>query len=69
MTVDFPRAKPLSAEVRQQNQDLAQKYEIEGFPTIVVLNSDGKQVGLLGYMPGGPSVHQRVEEDPRARFA
>lgn len=51
---DFPRAKPLSAEVRKQNQELAQRYEIGGFPTIVVLNEEGKQVGLLGYVPGGP---------------
>jgi protein disulfide-isomerase len=51
---DFPRARALSAEVRRQNQELAQRYEIGGFPTIVVLNEEGKQVGLLGYMPGGP---------------
>ena len=56
LTVDFPRAKPLSSEVRRQNQTLAQKYAIEGFPTIVILNGDGKQVGLLGYMPGGPKA-------------
>ena len=56
MTVDFPRAKPLSSEVRQQNATLAQKYGIEGFPTIVVLNGDGKMVGLLGYVRGGPSA-------------
>jgi thioredoxin-related protein len=56
MTVDFPRAKPLSGEVRSQNMALAQKYGIEGFPTIVVLDADGKPVGLLGYLPGGPSA-------------
>lgn len=51
---DFPRAKPLSAEVRKQNQELARQFEISSFPTIIVLNSEGKAVGLLGYMPGGP---------------
>lgn len=56
MTVDFPRAKPLSDEVRKQNQSLAQKFEIRGFPTIVILNGDGKLVGMLGYMPGGPAA-------------
>jgi thioredoxin-related protein len=56
MTVDFPRVKALSDEVRKQNQSLAQKFEIRGFPTIVILNGDGKLVGLLGYMPGGPSA-------------
>ncbi len=56
LTVDFPHAKPLSGEVRIQNRALLQKYGIEGFPTIVVLNGDGKPVGVLGYLPGGPSA-------------
>jgi thioredoxin-related protein len=56
MKVDFPRAKPLNAELRRQNVTLAQKFEIQGFPTIVILNGDGKQVGLLGYVPGGPGA-------------
>jgi thioredoxin-related protein len=56
LTVDFPRAKSLSTQVRMQNQELAQKYSIQGFPTIVMLNGDGKQVGELGYVPGGASA-------------
>ena len=56
MTVDFPRAKPLSNEVRRQNRALAEKYGIEGFPTIVVLNGDGKPIGAFGYQPGGPGA-------------
>ncbi len=56
MEVDFPHAKPLSSEVRSQNMALAQKYGIGGFPTIVVLSGDGKPVGLLSYLPGGPSA-------------
>ncbi len=56
MTADFPRSKPLSAEVKKQNQELAEKYGVQGFPTVVVLNGDGKQVGELGYEPGGVSA-------------
>src|SRR5262249_40129049 len=52
--LDFPRSKPQSAEEKARNEALAKKFGIEGFPTIVVLNSEGKQVGQLGYMPGGP---------------
>ena len=67
MTVDFPRAKPLSDEVRKQNQSLAQKFEIRGFPTIVILNGDGKLVGLLGYLPGGPAAFIReLKQIPRS---
>jgi hypothetical protein len=27
---------------------------VEGYPTIIVLNSEGKKVGELGYQTGGP---------------
>lgn len=52
--LDFPRGIPQSAQQKAANQKLAQQYGIEGFPTIVVLNSEGKSVGQLGYMAGGP---------------
>jgi protein disulfide-isomerase len=42
--IDFPRRKPQSAETRKQNAELAQRYQIDGFPTLVVLNSEGKAV-------------------------
>ena len=54
LEVDFPRAKPQNAEVRKQNQELAQQYQVEGFPTIVVLNGDGqKRWQYDGYFPDG----------------
>ena len=56
LELDFPRGKQLSAAERQQNEGLATKFGIQGFPTIVVLDGDGKKVGELGYMPGGPSA-------------
>ena len=56
LRVDFPHAKPLSDELRQQNMDLARKYQVRGFPTILVLNGEGQTVGLLGYTPGGPEA-------------
>jgi protein disulfide-isomerase len=56
LEVDFPRAKELSAAEQIQNKGLAQKFQIEGFPTIVVLDGDGKVIGALGYTPGGPSA-------------
>lgn len=54
--VDFPRTKKLSAEQKAANDALQKKYGVQGFPTIIVLNSDGKQVGELGYMKGGPAA-------------
>ena len=54
--VDFPRAKKQSAELKKANQALQDKYKVEGYPTIIVLNGDGKKVGELGYQPGGPKA-------------
>ena len=56
LELDFPRSKPQTAEDKARNEALAKKFRIQGFPTIVVLNSEGKQVGQLGYMKGGPAA-------------
>ena len=54
LEVDFPRAKAQSPELRKQNQELAQQYQIEGFPTIVVLNGDGQKLWQYdGYFSDG----------------
>ncbi|MFT3829837.1 MAG: thioredoxin family protein [Opitutaceae bacterium] len=52
--LDFPRQIAQSAFTKNRNRQLAQKYGIEGYPTIVVLNDVGEEVGRLGYEPGGP---------------
>lgn len=53
--VDFPRKKKQSAELIKANAALQQKYGIEGYPTVIVLNKEGKKIGEIGsYQPGGP---------------
>ncbi len=54
--VDFPQKKKQSAELKKANQALQKRYKIQGYPTLIVLNSEGKQAGELGYMPGGPKA-------------
>ena len=55
--LDFPRAKTQSAELRKQNRQLAQQYEVVGFPTIIALNSDGQKLWEYdGYFAGGPEA-------------
>lgn len=52
--VDFPQKKKQSEEMKKANSALQKKYGIQGYPTIIVLNAEGKKVGELGYMKGGP---------------
>src|SRR5215813_13970270 len=55
--LDFPRRKQQSAELQKQNRELAQQYEVFGFPTIIVLNSDGQKLWQFdGYFPSGPEA-------------
>lgn len=52
--IDFPRKSEQSVEVKKANQALAGKYNIEGYPTVLVLDAEGKELKRLGYEPGGP---------------
>jgi protein disulfide-isomerase len=54
LELDFPRGKKLSKELKAQNATLAQKYQIKGYPTVYILDSDGEKLGRTGYMDGGP---------------
>jgi thioredoxin-related protein len=57
--VDFPRAKEQSKELKQQNMDLARKYDIKGYPTVIILSPDGEPVAKTGYLQGGPWEYAR----------
>ncbi len=52
--LDFPKKRKLTATVKAQNAKLADKYKIEGYPTVIILDGNGNKVGRLGYQEGGP---------------
>ena len=54
--LDFPRKKVQSEETKQYNQKLLQKYGVQGFPTILILDASGNVKTKLGYQPGGPEA-------------
>lgn len=53
LLVDFPRSKEQSDEQKAANEALAKKYGIRGFPTVLILNPQGKVVEQTGYQAGG----------------
>ena len=55
--LDFPRNIEQSAETKTYNNQLAQKYGVQGFPTILLFNSSGSLVKTTGYQPGGPVTY------------
>ena len=56
---DFPQARQQSAKVARQNAGLQKKYDIQGYPTVLLLDADGKVLGQTGYKPGGPAAYVR----------
>ena len=54
--IDFPQTKRLSKPKQAAHDALAKKYSVEGFPTVIVLDSEGKEIGKLGYVEGGPEA-------------
>ncbi len=51
--VDFPMGVDLSPEQSKENDELKLKYEVTGYPTLLVLDKQGKVLIEDGYMPGG----------------
>ncbi len=62
--VDFPSQKQQSAELKAANMALQKKYNVNGYPTLVVLKPDGTVVwNQEGYLAGGPAAMiARLEE-------
>jgi thioredoxin-related protein len=52
--IDFPQRKQQSDDLKKANAALQKQYKVRGFPTLIILDSEGKQLGELGYMQGGP---------------
>ena len=50
---DFPRTVEQAAELKRQNQALMQEYGVTGFPTVLVVDADGKVIKKTGYIAGG----------------
>lgn len=57
MEVDFPNLKNLPERVKKQNDQLMKKYSVETFPTLILVDADGKVVKQFeGYQSGGPEA-------------
>ena len=52
--LDYPQKKQQSAEVKAKNKALSEKFGIEGFPTIMLLDANGEPFAQTGYQAGGP---------------
>ena len=51
--LDYPRGKQQDAAIKARNKELATKFSIEGFPTVILMDAKGQAYGRTGYRPGG----------------
>ena len=69
LMVDSPSDKSLlTPEAAKNNPKLVEKFNVNGFPTVVVLDSKGEEVMRTGYQAGGPEKYLKML-DEEIRFA
>lgn len=52
--LDFPNSKPQPSEEKQKNDAWAKQYNVDGFPTILVMDPQGNTYG--GFVGGRPDI-------------
>jgi protein disulfide-isomerase len=60
---DFPNSKKQSAAEKKQNKELAEKYGIKGYPTILLVDKKGTELARTGYKAGGPEAYVKHLQD------
>ncbi len=53
--LDFKQnGRATNAEFAKQHEMLLEKFQVQGFPTVLILNPQGKGIARDGYQRGGP---------------
>jgi|GEM_PF-811281 thioredoxin-related protein len=55
--LDFPRGFSLKKKTAEQNDKLAKEFGITGYPSIILLDPDGKKLTKTGYQDGGAEAY------------
>jgi protein disulfide-isomerase len=55
--LDFPRGKELPKAQKDANQALLEKFQVQGFPTVLIFNPQGRLVKQTGYRPDGAAKY------------
>ncbi len=63
VNIDFPRKTKLPAEQARKNEAWSKEYNVDGFPTVLVLDPDGAAYGgFSGGLPDFAAVKTPLEE-------
>lgn len=61
--VDSPRYTKLPEDLDEHYDDLHDEYDIEGYPTVVIVNEKGTKLAELGYVEGGAKAFAKELEE------
>ena len=61
--LDYPKANILSAQQKEYNSKKQKEYNIRGFPTVLILDTEGKVLVQTGYRPDGPEAYIEFLEE------
>ena len=59
VVLDFPEKIQLSAELKKQNSTLAKKFNVRGYPTVLIMDANGVPYAKTGNRPGGPAEYNK----------
>ena len=64
---DFLKNSPISPETKLLNESWASKYGVEGFPTVILVDSELKPYAIAGYEKGGAENYLGLLEENRQK--
>ena len=69
MSLDFPRGADLKAKVPnpERNNELQNKYNVRGFPTVLLMTADGEVFAQTGYKGMSPEEYLTDVRDLRTK--
>ena len=63
VSIDFPKRTKQTPALKKRNEELARKYAIRGFPSVVIMSADGEVIKITGYRKGGGKDYVAYVED------
>jgi thioredoxin-related protein len=72
VSLDYPQDKEkagVTEEMAKKNAELAKTFAIKGYPTILLVDSEGKPFAATGYQEGGPDKYVTHLDELRGKKA
>ena len=59
LKIDFPQRNPLPEVEQMKNEKLSTDYSVEGFPTVLLMDKDGRAFAKTGFRDEGPAEYAK----------